>query len=153
MPDPRDATVSAGSLEWQQVFWPQSLTEAMAFGLLRHWAAQTHAPQLILEARADETGVEYLIGSQLRHNAAVRRAVEQLVGGAIVTSFETDDREHVAIARRILGPRQGERCSVSYHEARGQKWQVDDRCRMIERGRHGERLLVSSARQQQLGLH
>ena len=101
MPDPRDATVSAGSLVWQQLFWPQSLTEAMAFGLLRHWAAQTHAPQLILEARADVTGVEYLIGSQLRHKTAVRRAVEQLVGGAIVTSFETDDREHVAIARRI----------------------------------------------------
>ena len=101
MSESRDATVSAGSLVWQQLFWPQPFTEATAFGLLRHWAAQTHAPQLILEARADVTGVEYLIGSQLRHAAAVRRAVEQLVGGAIVTSFETDDREHVATARRI----------------------------------------------------
>jgi hypothetical protein len=101
MSDSRDATVSAGSLIWQQLFWPQPLFEATAFGLLRHWAAQTHAPQLILEARADVTGVEYLIGSQLRHKAAVRRAVEQLVDGAIVTSFETVDREHVATARRI----------------------------------------------------
>ena len=58
----RDATVSAGSLVWQQFFWPQPLTEATAFGLLRHWAAQTHAPQLILEARADVSGVEYLVG-------------------------------------------------------------------------------------------
>lgn len=96
-----DATVSAGSLVWQQLFWPQPLTEATAFGLLRHWAAQTHAPQLILEARADVTGVEYLIGSQLRHKAAVRRAVEQLVGGSIVTGFQTDDREAVVAARRI----------------------------------------------------
>jgi hypothetical protein len=101
VPDPRDATVSAGSLIWQQLFWPQPLSEATAFGLLRHWAAQTHAPQLILEARADVTGVEYLIGSQLRHRAAVRRAVEQLVDGAIVTSFETVDRESVKTARRI----------------------------------------------------
>nr|WP_090344900.1 type IV secretion system DNA-binding domain-containing protein [Mycolicibacterium malmesburyense]CRL76771.1 AAA-like domain protein [Mycolicibacterium malmesburyense] len=101
MADSSDATVSAGSLVWQQLFWPQPLTAATAFALLRHWAAQTHAPQLILEARADVTGVEYLIGSQLRHKAAVRRAVEQLVGGAIVTAFETDDREHVATARRI----------------------------------------------------
>ena len=54
MPNPGDATVSAGSLVWQQLFWPQPLTEATAFGLLRHWAAQTHAPQLILEARPDE---------------------------------------------------------------------------------------------------
>jgi hypothetical protein len=87
MPEPRDAPLSAGSLVWQQLFWPQPLTEAIAFGLLRHWAAQAHAPQLILEARADVTGVEYLIGSQLRHAAAVRRAVEHLADGAIVTSF------------------------------------------------------------------
>lgn len=102
MPNPRgDATVSAGSLVWQQLFWPQPLSEVTAFGLLRHWAAQTHAPQLILEARADVTGVEYLIGSQLRHYAAVRRAVEQLVDGSIVTGFEATDRESVKVARRI----------------------------------------------------
>lgn len=101
MGERRHATASAGSLVWQQLFWPQPLTEATALGLLRHWAAQTHAPQLILEARADVAGVEYLIGSQLRHKAAVRRAVEHLVGGAIVTSFDAADREHVAAARRI----------------------------------------------------
>jgi hypothetical protein len=101
MADSRDATVSAGSLVWQRLFWPQPLSEATAFGLLRHFAAQTHAPQLILEARADVTGVEYLIGSQLRHAATVRRAVEQLVGGAIVTSFDAADRDHVTTARRI----------------------------------------------------
>jgi len=101
MSESRDATASAGSLVWQQLFWPQPLTEATAIGLLRHWAAQAHAPQLILEARADVSGVEYLIGSQLRHAAAIRRAVEQLVGGAIVTSFDAEDREHVVTARRI----------------------------------------------------
>lgn len=101
MLESRDATASAGSLVWQQLFWPQPLSEAIAFGLLRHWAAQIHAPQLILEARADITGVEYLIGSQLRHKAAVRRAVERLADGAIVTSFEADDRHDVATARRI----------------------------------------------------
>ncbi|RPA65838.1 type IV secretory system conjugative DNA transfer family protein [Gordonia oryzae] len=96
-----ETTVSAGSMVWQQLFWPQPLPETTAFGLLRHFAARTHAPQLILEARADVTGVEYLIGSQLRHRAAVRRAVEQLVDGAIVTSFDTADREHVTTARRV----------------------------------------------------
>lgn len=101
MTESRDAPVSAGSLVWQQLFWPQPFSEATALGLLRHFAAQTHAPQLILEARADVTGVEYLIGSQLRHAAAVRRAVEQLVDGAIVTRFDADDREYVATARRI----------------------------------------------------
>ncbi|ACY20718.1 hypothetical protein Gbro_1436 [Gordonia bronchialis DSM 43247] len=93
--------VSAGSLVWQQPFWPQTFTNAAAFGLLRHFASRTHAPQLILEARADVTGVEYLIGSQLRHRVAVRRAVEQLVDGAIVTSFDPSDRGRISTARRI----------------------------------------------------
>ncbi|GFM17892.1 uncharacterized protein PO1_contig_020_16 [Mycobacterium sp. PO1] len=86
---------------WQQLFWPQPLSEATAFGLLRYFAARTHAPQLILEARADVTGVEYLIGCQLRHRAAVRRAVEQLVDGSIVTTFDATDRDRVVTARRI----------------------------------------------------
>lgn len=95
------ATTSAGSLVWLQLFWPQPLGEATALGLLRYFAARTHAPQLILEARADDRGVEYLLGCQLRHHAAVRRAVEQLVDGAIVTSFEATDRDHIATARRV----------------------------------------------------
>lgn len=101
MPNSGDATVSAGSLVWLQLHFLHNVPEAIALGLLRHWAAQTHAPQLILEARADVTGVEYLVGSQLRHQAAVRRAVEQLVDGSIVTSFASTDRESVKVARRI----------------------------------------------------
>ena len=96
-----DRPLQADSLVWQQLFWPQPLQEAAALGLLRHWAAQTHAPQLILEARADHTGIEYLIGSQLRHAQAVRRAVEQLVSGAIVTSVDPDDRHAITTARRL----------------------------------------------------
>lgn len=101
MTEQLDLPLTADSLVWQQLFWPQPLSEASAFGVLRHWAAQTHAPQLILEARADITGVEYLIGSQLRHAQAVRRAVEQLVTGAIVTSADPDDRQEISTARRL----------------------------------------------------
>ncbi len=101
MTDARDAPLSAGSLVWLQLFWPQPLSEATARSLLRYFAARAHAPQLILEARADDRGVEYLLGCQLRHHAAVRRAVEQLVDGAIVTSFPSTDRDHVVTARRV----------------------------------------------------
>ncbi|WP_256277902.1 type IV secretory system conjugative DNA transfer family protein [Mycolicibacterium grossiae] len=94
-------TLSADTLVWQRLFWPQPLHEAPALGLLRHWAAQAHAPQLILEARADVTGVEYLVGSQLRHAAGVRRAVEQLVSGAIVTGTEPEERQDITTARRL----------------------------------------------------
>lgn len=101
MTDRLDAPLQADSLVWQQLFWPQPLRQASALGLLRHWAAQTHAPQLILEARADASGIEYLIGSQLRHTQTVRRAVEQLVSGAIVTSADPADRQAVTTARRL----------------------------------------------------
>ncbi len=101
MTDQTELPLTPSSLVWQQPFWSQPLNEASAFGLLRHWAAQRHAPQLILEARADITGVEYLIGSQLRHAQAVRRSIEQLIPGSIVTSADPADRRHVTAARRL----------------------------------------------------
>lgn len=101
-PDPNAPKLSANSLVWQLLFFPQPLGEATALGLLRHWAAQTHAPQLILEARADISGVEYVVGSQLRHAAAVRRAVETLIPGALVVPFNPRDRRPVTTARRLV---------------------------------------------------
>jgi hypothetical protein len=101
MTDQLDLPLSADSLVWQHLFWPQPFPEAAAFGLLRHWAALAHAPQLILEARSDITGVEYLIGTQLRHAQQVRRSVEQLVTGSVVTGFASDDREQISTARRL----------------------------------------------------
>ncbi|MFI6169050.1 type IV secretory system conjugative DNA transfer family protein [Nocardia sp. NPDC051052] len=98
---PDQTSLTADSLVWQQSHWPQPFKEADAIGLLRNWAAQKHAPQLVLEARADVTGVEYLIGSQLRHALAVRRSIEQLVGGSIVTNFDPTERNSVSTARRL----------------------------------------------------
>jgi hypothetical protein len=101
MTDAPARPLSANKLVWQHLFWLHPFPEAAAFGLLRHFAAQIHAPQLILEARADVTGVEYLVGSQLRHASAVRRAIEQLVDGAIVTRFDPEDRAQIVTARRL----------------------------------------------------
>ncbi|WP_068182380.1 type IV secretory system conjugative DNA transfer family protein [Mycobacterium sp. UM_CSW] len=101
MTDQLDVPLTADSLFWQQFFFQQPFQEAKAVGLLRHWAAQDHAPQLILEARSDVTGVEYLVGSQLRHAQQVRRSVEDLVEGSIVTSYEPGDREQISTARRL----------------------------------------------------
>lgn len=77
---------SLARLTWQEVFWPQPLLEGPALGLLRHWAAQVHAPQLILEARADREGVRYLVGCQRRHAARLAGDIESLVPGTIVTT-------------------------------------------------------------------
>ncbi|MGV9834261.1 type IV secretory system conjugative DNA transfer family protein [Nocardia niigatensis] len=93
--------LGADSLVWQLMFWPSPFREGAATSLLRHWAAQKHAPQLILEARSCGDGVEYLVGSQLRHAHAVRHSVEQLVSGSVVTPFDTEERSDIATARRL----------------------------------------------------
>lgn len=101
MTDQLDHPLTADSLVWQHLFWPHPFPEAKAIGLLRDWAARAHAPQFILEARSDITGVEYLVGSQLRHAQQVRRSVEQLVDGSVVTAHDPGDREQISTARRL----------------------------------------------------
>ncbi|BDT94157.1 conjugal transfer protein TraG [Nocardia sputorum] len=93
--------LTADSLVWQLLFWPSPFREGAATSLLRHWAAQKHAPQLILEARSTSDGVEYLVGSQLRHAQGVRRSVEQLVSGSVVTPFDPSERGEIITARRL----------------------------------------------------
>ncbi|UGT62876.1 type IV secretory system conjugative DNA transfer family protein [Nocardia asteroides] len=93
--------LTADSLVWQLLFWPSPFREGAATSLLRDWAAQKHAPQLILEARSTADGVEYLVGSQLRHAHGVRRSVEQLVNGAVVTPFDPTERGDIVTARRM----------------------------------------------------
>ncbi|WP_285728215.1 type IV secretory system conjugative DNA transfer family protein [Psychromicrobium xiongbiense] len=75
-------------LVWQRIHWPQPLEDLHIIRLLRAWAAQVHAPLLILEARAHRDGIAYLIGCQRRFQSTVRREVEKLVTGAIVVDHD-----------------------------------------------------------------
>lgn len=99
---PTVASLQPESLVWQLLFFPQPLSETAALGLLRHWAAQRHAPQILLEARADHRGVEYLVGSQLRHAGQLKRQIEALLPGALVVPFDPDDRQPARVARRLV---------------------------------------------------
>lgn len=109
--------VSPDRLVWLLLFFPQPLGEARALGLLRAWAAQHHAPQLICEARADAHGVEYLLGVQARHATAIRRGIEQLIPGAIVVAAATDDRGTITTARRLTVSSRTRPLEPSDHEA------------------------------------
>lgn len=93
--------MTEGRLTWLLLFFPQPLDEARALGLLRAWAADVHAPQLICEARADADGVEYLLGVDARHAAGVGRRIEQLVPGTIVVTHDPADRHSLRLARRV----------------------------------------------------
>ncbi|MDR7082574.1 hypothetical protein J2X01_001863 [Arthrobacter ginsengisoli] len=87
-------------LVWQEIFWPRPLDDEQAINLLRVWSSQSHAPQIILEARSDKQGIRYIVGTQRRHASAVRRDIERLVVGAIVVADEAD-RLPAQSARRV----------------------------------------------------
>ncbi|QHK19849.1 type IV secretion system DNA-binding domain-containing protein [Pseudarthrobacter psychrotolerans] len=90
-----------GQIVWQEIHWPHPLDAIRTLNLLRQWAAQVHAPQIILEARATKNGIRFLVGSQRRHEAALRRDIEQMVPGAIVAA-EITGRSHASVSRRIM---------------------------------------------------
>ncbi|WP_026555700.1 type IV secretory system conjugative DNA transfer family protein [Arthrobacter sp. 35W] len=85
---------------WQEIYWPHPLDATRTLNLLRQWAAQLHAPQIILEARATKNGIRFLVGSQRRHETALRRDIEQMVPGAIVAA-DVNGRSHATVARRL----------------------------------------------------
>lgn len=100
----QELPLTADSIVWLQVWFPRPYTEAAAFGVVRHWASQAHAPQIILEARSsvgrDGVTVDYLIGCRLRFMERVRATVETLVPGSMVSHF-LDRRAPVTTARRV----------------------------------------------------
>lgn len=85
---------------WQEVYWPHPLLPEHTAGLLTRWAAQVHAPQIILEARASRRGIRYLVGTQARHLPQVRRDIEMMVPQAIVATSESD-RLPVSATKRL----------------------------------------------------
>ncbi|MET3810221.1 hypothetical protein ABIB14_001322 [Arthrobacter sp. UYEF3] len=87
-------------LVWQEIFWPRPLDDEQAINLLRVWSSQSHAPQIILEARSDKHGIRYIVGTQRRHASAVRRDIERLVVGAIVVADDAG-RLPAQSARRV----------------------------------------------------
>ncbi|MGQ4615206.1 type IV secretory system conjugative DNA transfer family protein [Nocardia sp. R7R-8] len=93
--------ITPTTILWQYVFWPSPLTEAAAAGLLRHWAAQHHRPKVIVEARADQEGIRFLIGTQRRYAETLRHSIEQLVPGSMVTDAPQEGRSPVRASRRL----------------------------------------------------
>jgi hypothetical protein len=87
-------------ITWQEIYWSHPLDTTRTLNLLRQWAAQLHAPQIILEARSTKNGVRFLVGSQRRHETALRRDIEQMVPGTIVAADVTG-RGHATVARRL----------------------------------------------------
>lgn len=89
-------------LVWFMIFWARPLPYEQAIGALQHLASLTHAPQIILETRATSQGIEYLAATNRQFEPALRRTIEQLVPGTVITVAEDDHRKSVSTARKVI---------------------------------------------------
>jgi hypothetical protein len=76
-------------LVWRQLHWPRPLEVAGAVAVMRAWAADQRSPLVVLEARANDSGVHYLLGCA----ASARTAVERRLTTAIPAVQLTDPAE------------------------------------------------------------
>lgn len=74
-------------LIWRQLHWPRPLAVAGAVAVLRAWAADQRSPWIALEARADDSGVRYLLGAAKSAQPAVERRLTSAVPGAQLTDL------------------------------------------------------------------
>ncbi|HEX8080083.1 MAG TPA: hypothetical protein VF557_07735 [Jatrophihabitans sp.] len=87
-------------LVWRQAHWPRPLDAAGAVAVPRAWAADQRSPQIVLEARADERGVQYLLGAPAAAVASVERRLTAAVPGAALTE-PSSERQAVTAAGRL----------------------------------------------------
>jgi hypothetical protein len=87
-------------LVWRQAHWPRPLDAAGAVAAPRAWAADQRSPQIVLEARADDQGVQYLLGAPAAALGSVERRLIAAVSGAALTE-PTGERVAVTAAGRL----------------------------------------------------
>jgi hypothetical protein len=92
-------------LLWQQLHWPRPLEVAGAVAVLRAWAADQRSPLIVLEARADATGVQYLVGCVPASQASVGRRLASAVPAAQLTELTTKRAAVTAAGRLRLSTR------------------------------------------------
>jgi Type IV secretion-system coupling protein DNA-binding domain len=85
---------------WRQLHWPRPLDPEAALDVLRGWAADQHSPRLVLEARATQHGVMYLLGAQLAALLNAQRRLRTAVPD-IRISAAPPDRPGLVTARRL----------------------------------------------------
>jgi len=72
-------------LIWRQLHLPRPLDVAGAVAVMRAWAADQRSPLVVLEARANQDGVHYLLGCSASARAAVERRLTTAIPAAQLT--------------------------------------------------------------------
>lgn len=87
-------------LMWRQLHWPRPLDVTGPVAALRAWAADPTSPTLVLEARADESGVSYLLGTSGSSRSSIERRLAAAIPGIRLTTL-TSERPTVTAAARL----------------------------------------------------
>jgi hypothetical protein len=95
-----DTKLTPRTMVWRQLHWPQPLDTEAAMAVLRAWAADQHSPRLVLEARADEREVVYLLGAPLAALLAAQRRLRTAIPDVRITESPRE-REPLVSARRL----------------------------------------------------
>jgi hypothetical protein len=78
-------TDAASGLVWRRVHWPRPLEIERALGILRLWAADQRSPRIVLETRASQGEVRYLIGAAPASLATLTSSLDR-----VTASLTTD---------------------------------------------------------------
>jgi hypothetical protein len=93
-------TVTPQTVVWRQVHWPLPLDTARALAVVRSLAADQRSPRLILEARATNEGVGYLLGGSLTAVLNAQHRLRSAVPDTRITEI-TSQRVPLISARRL----------------------------------------------------
>jgi hypothetical protein len=87
------------ALVWRQIHWHRPLEVARVVACLRQWAADQRSPRIVLEVRADDTGISYLLGTPTAALTQVASPLRSLLGATVMNEPAT--REPVVTAGRL----------------------------------------------------
>jgi hypothetical protein len=90
---------ASSALVWRQLHWQRPLDVARVAGCLRQWAADQRSPRIVLETRAEQSGVVYLLGVPQAALGHVCSPLRHLLGVTVLKA--TAEREPVLTAGRL----------------------------------------------------
>lgn len=92
--------MTSAALAWRELHWSRPLDTERPTAAIRSWAADQTSPTIVLETRADKTGVQYLLGARKPNLPAALRRLQVAVPDVRVTD-PLRGREDVTAAGRV----------------------------------------------------
>lgn len=127
--------MSKPRIDWRQLHWLRPVDQARPLAGVRAWGADESSPTIVIETRADKTGVQYLLGSARANLPGALRRLRAAVPDLQVTPLSSE-RQPVSTAARI-------KLSTRHRALRADATeQIASQVHAAMAGLHGDELLV-----------